>query len=882
MLILLIAALAPQDFASPSTFDHRTNGGVDLADLDGNGFADLIVSTASVDPSTATWTLGFRWARNDGAGLGALELGATSTVSEPFSLRGAAEAADLDGDGILDVITTLGTSFNGTPFAGVEWFRGSGAGRFEPGRRIYTGGHVQASSFTSDLDGDGDLDVVVIDLLDQLFWVENLGGSPASFGAPVPLTPPGTDVRRTRAVDLDSDGDADLAMMMTGDGILNVAINGGAAGFGPLTPQPVPNAYWFSLASGDVDGDGDVDLLSTLPAGNQVVWYENDGTGSFAAQNSLGPAVSRPSSVRADDIDGDGVLDVHHGSSTVNSSTGWYRGLGGGTFAPAEILVEGVQAATDGQLGAADLDGDGALEPWAEGFVDVPLDSVGRGVRSVDTEGSPAGWTTSTVGTPYRLFTSSAPLDADGDGDLDLAVTSISGVSIQFNGPEGRLQERRIVLPGADSNASPVPADVDGDGDTDLIIALGQFAGPSGVHVSLNDGSGGFGPLSLVGSALAGFIDPDLRVADLEGDGDIDILVPDFLSVDRAHWLINDGSGSFGMGPAITPEVRLDCLVADVDGDGLPEIVQVEVAPGGSGVCQLALYQVLPTGQHDAGAPLVQFSVPCGATGALAAGELDGDGLIDLVYLDQDTGAVSVLPSLGGGTFGPAVPLLIPQGIHRTTLIVDVDLDGRSDLVIGSEDASIWMRNLGSSVFGTPRPLALGAPRLTGFSQVADLDGDGDMDILERSELLLCNARIGSRACVADVPNSTGEPGRLVAAGSVEVAANDLQLLGTQLPPGEFAMFITGSQLDAVPQPGGSQGTLCLGGSIGRFNRPLEIRPIDPSGSVRLSVDLGNVPSGPGPVALAPGDARLFQLWHRDSGSGAPANFTSALEIRFE
>ncbi|MEL6907101.1 MAG: VCBS repeat-containing protein, partial [Planctomycetota bacterium] len=622
----------------------------------------------------------------------------------------------------------------------------------------------------------------------------------------------------------------------------------------------------------DVAVPVDVDLLATLEAQDEIVWYENSGTGTFLARRTLGATLDRPRGIAFADVDDDGVPDVHYGSVGVDN-TSWFRGLGGGSYAPSQALIEDVSAIASASLGVADIDGDGALEPWADGLIVDGPSGGGDGVRWTDTDGPPSGWTTSTVGTPFRLVTGTTALDADGDGLPEVAVTSIRGVVVIGNEPVGaEFGTEQLVATFADSGSSPQSADLDGDGAADVLITLGQFSGTHGVYVAYGDGAGGFGPLETVGLTAPAFTETGFRTADLEGDGDLDVLVTDNFFTSEARWFVNEGARTFSEGPFFGVPIARNATVLDLDGDGAAELVQV------SGSCALEYLDSAPGGLFDP--PVVVAN--CASGIGARAGDVTGDGLVDLVLFDNDLGVFGYLPGLGGGAFGATVTIApsnggTPQGI----LVGDVDLDGNLDIVASQDDEAFWVPNAGGGSFGAPRPLTLALGPLRGDAQLVDLDGDGDLDLLNGAAFLLNDALLGARSCTAGAPNSTGERGTLTAVGSASTLDNDLSLIAGELPAGEVGMFLVAPVGASVPNPGGSQGTLCLGGSIGRFNRPTEIQQASTAGTIRLRVDLTNVPNGPGSESLVPGDTRFFQLWHRDTGLGAPAGFTAGLRVEF-
>ena len=141
---------------------------------------------------------------------------------------------------------------------------------------------------------------------------------------------------------------------------------------------------------------------------------------------------------------------------------------------------------------------------------------------------------------------------------------------------------------------------------------------------------------------------------------------------------------------------------------------------------------------------------------------------------------------------------------------------------------------------------------------------------------------IGTVYCAPGVANSTGASGELVATGSAIVANNDVTLVASSLPLTSFGFFLDSRTQGNVPQPGGSQGVLCLGGSIGRYVGPGQVMNTGTTGGFALQLDLTQMPTPTGPVAALAGETWNFQTWHCDAiGGVATSNFTSAVSITF-
>ena len=102
-----------------------------------------------------------------------------------------------------------------------------------------------------------------------------------------------------------------------------------------------------------------------------------------------------------------------------------------------------------------------------------------------------------------------------------------------------------------------------------------------------------------------------------------------------------------------------------------------------------------------------------------------------------------------------------------------------------------------------------------------------------------------------------------------------MTLTANQLPPNQFGYFLTSMTPSFPFFPPGSQGYLCLGGNIGRYNASVGQGP-----SFSLQLDLTSMPVNPRFVAVVPGDTWNFQGWYRDIGN--TNNFTDAVSVLFQ
>ena len=138
---------------------------------------------------------------------------------------------------------------------------------------------------------------------------------------------------------------------------------------------------------------------------------------------------------------------------------------------------------------------------------------------------------------------------------------------------------------------------------------------------------------------------------------------------------------------------------------------------------------------------------------------------------------------------------------------------------------------------------------------------------------------IGSNYCTAAV-NSTGSSATMSAFGSALVSANDVELTSSGMPNAQWGYFVASLTQGFVPNPGGSQGNLCILGNMARFNS--QIANSGSAGAISAVIDINAIPLGSGPVGVAPGETWNFQAWFRDLNPTTTSNFTDGLSITFQ
>ena len=149
-----------------------------------------------------------------------------------------------------------------------------------------------------------------------------------------------------------------------------------------------------------------------------------------------------------------------------------------------------------------------------------------------------------------------------------------------------------------------------------------------------------------------------------------------------------------------------------------------------------------------------------------------------------------------------------------------------------------------------------------------DMNGDGLLD-----------ACIPPTYCTG-APNSSGAGGSIMALGSPELGLNNLTLQATQLPSFQWSYFLMSQNQTSVPNFGGSQGVLCLGAPIERFNMPGtgQINQTSAAGERSYTLDFSVLPQG---IVFQPGETWNFQLWFRDVNPSLTSNTTNGVTVMF-
>ncbi|MDA0374686.1 MAG: VCBS repeat-containing protein [Planctomycetota bacterium] len=563
------------------------------------------------------------------------------------------------------------------------------------------------AAVVADFDRDGLVDMAAAAADGQLVLRFGQGGGTFATGrsiqAPVGLF-------RLFVEDVDADQDQDLvavardgtAVVFANDGFGNLTSNGTfPLGSGPL-----------DVTAGDADGDGVVDLVVARNGAPDIQVFPGIGDGEFRSPTSLTfDRGAQVAGLSVGDLDGDSLPEIVACDLTRNR----IAILPGSGSAPTYMTLGSVPAASV----IGDLDADGAADFAVAHAGSRRIDLVRRGVAG----NYEVSQSIATKGIPFSLCAG----DLDGDGLQDLLSCEIDRRALCVHLGTGQgLDANGTALVTTGSPVSPMLADVDRDGRTDAFVP--GFGGDR-ANLFLGSSSG------LRGGRLHsvdGLVAPEIvQAADLITPGVQDLIVGELGS---STLVVHEVTAQVDADPILTPVAPLDLgravhNVIPVDLDKNQRTDLVVAVQGGIKLVR----NIGPVANFRYGFQVEPAAggVLAGGEGAfeVAAGDLDDDGLVDLVIAYIDDNTVSLLRGTGDGfSFAPAqsTPL---SGRPVGLAIGDFDGDGRDEVAVSRlQRSTVDVLEVGENglVPSTETPVGPGPTYL----RAADFDGDGRTDLV--------------------------------------------------------------------------------------------------------------------------------------------------------
>ncbi|MBN1779808.1 VCBS repeat-containing protein, partial [bacterium] len=682
---------------------------------------------------------------------------------------------DINGDGFPDVIIAEGEF----PPGAFAWYKYPNWEKYDIHPASFLIMDYVPDCQAADMDGDGDLDIVVpnSDNADpkSLWWFENPlagGGNPETDGfiRHDIWSAPDDHIKDVSVADFDGDGKKDIALRFTSK--VMVFFQNSADSWVQIS-WSVSGSEGMGI--GDIDWDGDTDVITN------GVFYKNPGNRIDTwTQKTIGSYnQSAACRVQAADINGDGHEEPVFSSSEYSGyAVSWYSTSDPDNGPWTEHVIGYIDYCHTLQAGDVDRDGD--------------IDVVGGSMPQASTDevvlfentGSGTAWTRHTVASQSTYIAKFADMGSDGDLDI-VGSRSFDVAPIDFY--ENQLDP---VLPldqwhyiQADNSRAVQAfglAIADATGDTYLDIAAGPYfyRNPGG------DMTGTWTRTTLpnsVDAVLMPDVDDD-AYGDIIAQKEVDNVlhfywleasdsqggswsqIADIGSVTRAsHTLGSQGHALIQIEAGGKPEVvvtsgnglyyfRIPASPAagswplvhvsanptdegfgadDIDGDG-----DIDLACGTGSTKRVEWYENPGDGSGSWTATHIGDMTEAVWTDRFAVADLDGDDKPDIIGTEEngaDTGADTYWWEQPADPFSGSWTrhLIVTQATTNSMDIADMDSDGDTDIILaehrGTEKLSIW-ENDGAGGF-TENGVDTGKESHLG-AQTADLDADGDLDIV--------------------------------------------------------------------------------------------------------------------------------------------------------
>ncbi len=537
-----------------------------------------------------------------------------------------------------------------------------------------------------------------------------------------------TQMEEVALGDLDGDGDLDMVVTLSrGTTVTNasfdrnhvgIRLNNGDGTFGDTVEVDIGGAQArrpVAVQVRDINKDSRLDILTANTTSNTVSVLLGEGTGKFGAPATF-KVGAFPSDLVVADFNNDGNLDWAASSSNFGVNVFLGDGKAGFTERTTIINVNSVA-----EIGAADFNGDRIADLVISGSSNSRDGSAPIRVFLGDGTGlfGNAAFTSELL---HSANFALGDIDRDGDNDIVSStdgspITGVGGGFVEFINDGAANFTRRATGIAPFWNQIEL-ADINQDTFIDVVATRGDGT----LFIRPGNGDGTFGPFlqQLIGDTPEG-----LALGDIDGNGIVDAVTTHgsngavvVLQGQRSRFFYTNTYSASGPSP-------VQIVLADMNRDGTPDLVSANLRSSAQ-----AISVALNIGGKF-GQPFHQ-SLPREGR-AVAVGDFNGDKMLDVANVSGFNAEVHISLGNGDGTLDPEVSLKLPSGARGIDLaIADLNRDGKLDIaVVTSANVAIFLGN-GDGTFLDPVPITLTTNELEGggFVSATDIDGDKDTDLL--------------------------------------------------------------------------------------------------------------------------------------------------------
>lgn len=749
----------------------KTPNMVKLADLDGDGLLDIIVS----NQGSRNFSV-FRNTTKGGVISFASRIDISSDFGYDYNNVSGIEVADFNADGKVDVIL-YGDQIN--------VFRNISGGEkivFTEEQPVFVGNIKSLRQ--GDFNGDGKPDLIRI--TDNLAVLENTSTlSKISFGNAVNVS---LGYYTSEIADMNQDGKPDIILATDKKIIVlqnNYSGNGAltASHFSKISESPIDRNLSI-LKAADMDGDGKLDLIGGDYFYNVLSVFRNKTQDNAGFEFRVDLATNNePQNFAIGDINGDNIPDIILAENLLRVFLNKPQTLAQST--PPVITKINSLSATSIDIEGTDFNANASLNKVFFGTLSAtvntgsktkinvtpPINAINDGISVLNTENILQGFSPSVYKSTFsskkylsekdfmpavhflkddqqfiNRYSSITLLDLDGDKKLDLILNYDYNLTIHKNTTTvGQITTSAFTgkqnLPTNEAFYQVNVGDMDGDGKPDLV---------TGSKLTVRKNSSDNRALSLENTI---FYAPESRrsaIADMDGDGKPEMIGANYgglntpsITISQNKSEVIKSNGYQYSRPSFLPGITIyldpdkypsfnDMVVGDIDGDGKPDILL-----SASLSTNIVVLRNTATQGYITNTTLASpVSIPSGKNVSnMKLVDLNNDGKLDLIlWVDDHLVYLQNRSTVDNILF--AAPIVITDVAGNDYDFGDLDGDGFLDIACATDNSFFLIyRNTGTTDI-TEKSFILSAKISTGAKQlcikIADIDADGKMDIMVR------------------------------------------------------------------------------------------------------------------------------------------------------